>query len=189
MADVKAGRGADGSRGARRTGPAGAEPLPRRTAPITREDAPEITDADYDALKRRNAAIEARFPGAEARRQPVRPGRARRSPRASPRCAHAVRMLSLENAFADDGGGRFRRPGAQVPGLHAERRSPTRPSPRSTGCRCRLRYEDGRAGAGRHARRRRDGRECHRERPHHRRHPAAADRRARRCWRCGARST
>ena len=38
------------------------------------DDAPEITDAAYDALKQRNAAIEARFPGLKPRRQPQRAG-------------------------------------------------------------------------------------------------------------------
>ena len=36
------------------------------------EDAPEMTDAAYDALKRRNAEIEARFPASETSGQPVR---------------------------------------------------------------------------------------------------------------------
>ena len=48
----------------------------------------------------------------------------------------------------------------------------------------------GRAGARRDARRRRGGRGCHRQHPHHRRDPASGCRRA--CptsWRCAARST
>ena len=48
-------------------------------------DAPLISDADYDALKHRNAAIEARFPALKRGRQPVRHGwrAACRWPRAS----------------------------------------------------------------------------------------------------------
>ena len=62
------------------------------------EDAPEISDADYDALKRRNAAIEARFPDikradspSEQVGAPVAEGFGK--------VRHAVPMLSLANAF------------------------------------------------------------------------------------------
>jgi DNA ligase (NAD+) len=64
-------------------------------------DAPELTDADYDALKRRNAAIEARFPHLKRADSPsdqvggmVAEGFGK--------VPHRVRMLSLENAFAAD---------------------------------------------------------------------------------------
>jgi DNA ligase (NAD+) len=63
-------------------------------------DAPEISDADYDALKQRNAAIEARFPALKRADSPsdqvggtVAEGFGK--------VAHRVRMLSLENAFED----------------------------------------------------------------------------------------
>lgn len=66
------------------------------------EDAPEIEDAEYDALVRRNAELEAAFPHL------IRPD----SPSqlvgheiaASPlsKAAHEVRMMSLDNAFSDE---------------------------------------------------------------------------------------
>lgn len=62
------------------------------------EDAPEISDAEYDALKRRNAAIEQRFP--ELKRSDS-PSEQVGAPVADGfgKVRHAVLMLSLANAF------------------------------------------------------------------------------------------
>ncbi|WP_408635361.1 NAD-dependent DNA ligase LigA [Pelagovum pacificum] len=65
-------------------------------------DNPTLSDADYDALKRRNAAIEDRFP------ELMRPDSPSDQVGAAPasgfeKVTHSVRMLSLSNAFdADD---------------------------------------------------------------------------------------
>jgi DNA ligase (NAD+) len=63
-------------------------------------DAPELSDAEYDALKRRNAEIEAKFPDLKRADSPsdqvggvVASGFGK--------VAHRVKMLSLENAFAE----------------------------------------------------------------------------------------
>lgn len=62
-------------------------------------DAPEISDADYDAMKRRNAAIEARFPELKRADSPSdQVGGA--VAEGFGKVQHRVRMLSLENAFA-----------------------------------------------------------------------------------------
>lgn len=63
-----------------------------------REDAPTVSDAEYDALKARNAAIEARFPGQVRSDSPsLRVGAAPAGKFRS--AAHGVPMLSLDNAF------------------------------------------------------------------------------------------
>ena len=62
------------------------------------KDAPTISDAAYDALKRRNAAIEARFPGLKRRDSPSEQVGAPVSDTFA-KIRHARPMLSLGNAF------------------------------------------------------------------------------------------
>lgn len=65
------------------------------------KDAPEISDADYDALKNRNLAIEARFPDLVRADSPSRRVGAAPS-EAFAEVRHSRPMLSLDNLFTDD---------------------------------------------------------------------------------------
>jgi DNA ligase (NAD+) len=107
-----------------------------------RDDAPEISDADYDALVCRNQDIEAQFPHLVRPDSPSRAvGAAPEGPLAKVR--HALPMLSLDNAFSDDEVAdfvarirRFLRLGDDEPvALTAE--------PKIDGLSCSLRYEKG----------------------------------------------
>ena len=66
------------------------------------EDAPEISDADYDLLVRRNADLEAAYPHLIRADSPSRQVGHEVSASQLSKVAHEVRMMSLDNAFADE---------------------------------------------------------------------------------------
>ena len=65
------------------------------------EDAPTLSDADYDSLRLRNEAIEARFPELIREDSPSRRVGAGISEKFG-KVRHAVPMLSLSNGFSDE---------------------------------------------------------------------------------------
>jgi DNA ligase (NAD+) len=107
------------------------------------EDAPSVSDAAYDALRRRNEGIEARFPDLVLPDSPSR--RVGAQPAAKfAKVRHAVPMLSLGNAFSDQEVAEFvervrrflRLPEDEAVAITAE--------PKIDGLSCSLRYEGGR---------------------------------------------
>jgi len=65
------------------------------------EDAPEISDADYDALVRRNNALEAAFPHLIRADSPNKQVGAAVTGSALAKVTHEQRMMSLDNGFSD----------------------------------------------------------------------------------------
>jgi DNA ligase (NAD+) len=106
------------------------------------DDAPEISDADYDALVRRNAALEAEFPHLVREDSPSRVVGAAPAAHLS-KVRHALPMLSLENAFdaeeVRDFVGRVRR----FLNLGEEVEVALTAEPKIDGLSCSLRYEKG----------------------------------------------
>jgi DNA ligase (NAD+) len=105
-------------------------------------DAPDLSDADYDQLKRRNAAIEARFPGLKRADSPSdQVGAAPADGFA--KVTHAVRMLSLGNAFEDDDVTEFDASIRKYLGLSQTDPLPFTAEPKIDGLSLSLRYENG----------------------------------------------
>ncbi len=106
------------------------------------QDAPEMSDAAYDAAKRRNAEIEARFP--ELKRDDSPTDQVGAAPAEGfSKVRHRVRMLSLANAFDDDDIMDFDRQVRAFLGLSAEEPLAFTAEPKIDGLSLSLRYENG----------------------------------------------
>ncbi len=107
------------------------------------EDQPTISDADYDALRQRNAAIETAYPELVREDSPTRKVGAAVSEKFE-KVRHAIPMLSLDNAFSDDDVRDFVQRIRRYLRLDAEAGLPITAEPKIDGLSLSLRYEGGR---------------------------------------------
>ncbi|HUO98811.1 MAG TPA: NAD-dependent DNA ligase LigA [Rhizomicrobium sp.] len=106
------------------------------------EDAPVISDADYDGLRRRNQAIEQRFPELIRPDSPSHRVGAKASEKFA-KVVHARPMLSLENAFTGEDVADFAARVRRFLGLKDDAPLDFVCEPKIDGLSASLRYEDG----------------------------------------------
>jgi len=106
------------------------------------DDAPKISDADYDALRQRVNAIEAKFPDLVTSDSPSQKVGAQPSARFA-KVRHAVPMLSLGNAFSDGDVSDFVERIRRFLKLDADQAAAIVAEPKIDGLSLSLRYQDG----------------------------------------------
>ncbi|ANK13724.1 NAD-dependent DNA ligase LigA [Erythrobacter neustonensis] len=107
------------------------------------EDSPEVTDAEYDALVRRNAELEAAFPHLVRADSPSR--KVGHAIAASPlgKVTHEVRMMSLDNAFSAEEVAEWLARMRRFLSLPADAAMAVTAEDKIDGLSCSLRYENG----------------------------------------------
>ncbi|OBX20856.1 DNA ligase (NAD(+)) LigA [Erythrobacter sp. QSSC1-22B] len=107
------------------------------------DDAPEVSDQEYDALVRRNAELEAAFPQLVREDSPSR--KVGHAVAASPlsKVTHEVRMMSLDNAFAAEEVGEWLARVRRFLSLAEDEPVAITAEDKIDGLSCSLRYENG----------------------------------------------
>ncbi|MEL6568244.1 MAG: NAD-dependent DNA ligase LigA [Pseudomonadota bacterium] len=119
-----------------------AEEIAKADTAYYREDAPTLSDAEYDALRRRNSALEAAFPDLKRSDSPSESVGAAPSSVFS-KAAHGEAMLSLDNAFTDEDVGEFIARIRRFLGLPETELVAATAEPKIDGLSLSLTYEDG----------------------------------------------
>ncbi|OOY20661.1 DNA ligase (NAD(+)) LigA [Thioclava sp. DLFJ5-1] len=105
-------------------------------------DAPEISDAEYDALKQRLAAIEAKFPALKSEQSPSEQVGGQLA-EGFGKITHAIRMMSLANAFSDEDVTEFDESIRSFLGLKSDAPLNYTAEPKIDGLSLSIRYEHG----------------------------------------------
>ncbi|MCG5237730.1 NAD-dependent DNA ligase LigA [Xanthobacter oligotrophicus] len=120
-----------------------AQEITGHDAAYYREDAPVVSDAEYDALRQRYEAIEERFPGLKGEDSLSEKVGAAPSEKFG-KVAHKVPMLSLSNCFSDEEVVEFVARVKRFLNLGAEDEVAFTSEPKIDGLSCSLHYENGR---------------------------------------------